>query len=407
MAIQQSLNPQTSDAKRTQVRNLMLLLLAVAFFGATTGIYDTTFNNYVSETFNPPANARGALELPREFPGFLVAISAGLLAKYRHNRIAGLTTILTALGFIGLGYFSPTYSAMVLWMVVWSIGVHVYMPFESSLALATAQDGQGGKRLGQLEGVKTAAVVAGATIVWLGTDYLHLNFRQFFTITAITSLLAALTYFCIDVPPIERSNAKRRFLFDRHYSLYYLLSVLYGARKQIFMTFGPWLLIKVLGEPASTIAKLWIVAAVLGIIFRPYLGRLIDRTGERIVLMADAILVFFICFGYGYAPTMGWGVWGVRLLYACFVLDQLLVATTMARTMYLYNILKKKEDLTPTLSMGISIDHAVSMCAPLFAGLIWDKFGYTTVFVGAAGITLLNLIATYFIPSGRYRPSQT
>src|SRR5690606_7268325 len=130
---------------------------------------------------------------------------------------------------------------------------------------------------------------------------------------------------------------------------------------------------------------------VLGILFRPALGRLIDRIGERPVLVADAAVLALICLGYGLGPGLGWGAWGIRLAYACFVLDQLLFAVGMARTSYLKRIAVDPKDVTPTLSLGVSLDHAVSMTLPALGGLIWTHFGYPYVFVFAAAISAVNM----------------
>lgn len=50
-----------------------------------------------------------------------------------------------------------------------------------------------------------------------------------------------------------------------------------------------------------------------------------------------------------------------------------------------------KDDVSPTLSMGISLDHAVSMVLPFLGGLIWNSLGYQYVFVFGAAVASLNL----------------
>ena len=85
------------------------------------------------------------------------------------------------------------------------------------------------------------------------------------------------------------------------------------------------------------------------------------------------------------------GAWGVRLAYACFVLDQMLFAVGMARTSYLKRIAVDPNDLTPTLSLGVSIDHAVSMSLPALGGLLWMRYGYPYVFAVAAAISVVNI----------------
>lgn len=381
----------TPDCAR---RNLTALLIAAACVAVANSIFDTSFNSYLNETFRISAGARGALEFPRELPGFLVAVSTSLLFRLSISRAAVVAASCIAMGLLGLGFMSPTYTTMIFGMVLWSMGTHLNMPLEASLALTTARDGQVGARLGQLEGAKTTAIIVGAGIVWLGSDYFHLGFARLFITGALFALVAAAFLFRMRTPQMGKPGTAR-FVVRREYSLYYLLCMLYGARKQVFITFGPWVLIKVLGEPASTIAKLWIVSGSIGVVFRPALGRLIDRKGERFVLMADACLLMLVCLGYGFGPRLSWGMWGIRLAYACFVLDQLLIATTMARTMYMNRIALSKADITPTLSLGVTIDHAVSMTIPFVGGLLWMRAGYSAVFAVAAIIALMSLLTAY------------
>ena len=94
---------------------------------------------------------------------------------------------------------------------------------------------------------------------------------------------------------------------------------------------------------------------------------------------------------------MGLGEWAVDLIYASFVLDLVLFNVSIARTTYASKIVVKKDDLTATLSLGVTIDHAVSMSIPTLGGLVWIIYGYQYVFIGAAVVAVLTLVATGFI----------
>lgn len=389
--------PTDSDMRR----NIALMLAAAALVGLHIGLFESVFNNYLSEVHQLGSSQRGILEFPRELPGFLVAIFAGLLFLLSDTRAAAVAMLTLSAGLIGLGYFADSFGAMIGWMMLWSVGHHLFMPLEQSIAVSLSKDGQVGRRLGQIGAATTAATIVGAGVVWVGVDYLSISFTQFFTMAAIAGLLAGVVLWKMkvslpsDTPEhveTQRPSFKERFFFRREYGVYYLMSILFGARKQVFLTFGPWVLVKILGEPASTIAKLWMVSAILGIVFRPLLGRLIDRIGERPILVVDAALLALICIGYGVGPNLAWGSWGIRLAYTCFVLDQMLFAVGMARVSYLKRIAVDPKDLTPTLSLGVSIDHAVSMSLPALGGLIWLHYGYPAVFWLAAGISIVNMV---------------
>lgn len=385
---------EEAHGSAARLRNWLLLTAAVAMVGLNLGIFESIFNNYLSEVHEIGSSKRGILEFPRELPGFLVALFAGLLYLLSDARASVVAMAALGLGLLGLGYLSPSFAPMIFWMMLWSAGHHLFMPLQHSLGVSMAEEGATGRRLGQLEAASTVATVVGAAFVWVGVDYFDLSFAHFFTIGAVVIAVAGIALWQIrsERPSEVREGGFRsRFFFRREYRVYYLMCVLFGARKQVFLTFAPWVLVNIFGEPASTIAKLWVAASLLGIAFKPALGWLIDRVGERPILVVDAFILALICLGYGFGPGLLPGPWGLRLAYACFVLDQMLFAVGMARTSYLRRIEVKEGDLSPTLSMGVSIDHAVSMSLPALGGLIWARFGYPYVFAAAALISLINV----------------
>ena len=372
-------------------RQVTLLLCAAACLGAASGVFETTFNNFLNDTFHLTAKARGALEFPRELPGFLTALFSGALFFLVETRIAALSALGIAGGMIGLSLYGGHYPSMFAFMILWSAGAHLLMPQQSSIALSLAEEGKQATLLGRLGGMATAATIVGCGFVWLSVDRLHLPYSGIFAGGAVAALAGALA---MGLMRVQGSGKRRQaFLFRGRYWLFYLLSILFGARKQVFITFGPWVLIQVFHQPASIFAKLWIVGAVIGIFLKPALGRWLDRYGERPVLIADGILIAIVCLGYGFAEHLGLGKNAVHLVCACFVMDQVLFATGMARTTYLDKIALKREDLAPTLSLGITLDHTVSMTVPALGGLLWATAGYPAVFLAAAVIALGNAVA--------------
>ena len=131
--------------------------------------------------------------------------------------------------------------------------------------------------------------------------------------------------------------------------------------------------------------------------FQPALGRAIDRFGERAVLMVDAALVFLVCAGYAFSHLIDHRPLALAVLFSCYVGDQLLFGTGMARNTYLSKIALKPEHVSPTLSLGVTINHAVSMSIPALGGLLWVSSGHSWVFIVAAGIALLMLVFTSMI----------
>ncbi len=377
------------DSSSSRSRNLLFFILGMFMVSMAGGMFETTFNNYVSDTFALNASARGWLEFPREMPGFLTAIMAGMLFFLPETRIATVAAAAIGVGTLGLAAMGGEWGWMLLWVTLWSAGAHLIMPVRASISMDLAEPNRKGRRLGQIAGFMTVAGIAGCTFVWLAMKHWNAGYRLIFTVGGLCALAGAVFFQQMRMPG---SHIKRpKFLWDKRYWLYYTLAFLFGARKQIFITFGPWLLVKVFHQPAFIFAQLWIAASVLGVLFQPALGRAIDSFGERAVLVLDSILVFLVCAGYGLAhlaPDERIALW---ILYVCFVGDQLLFGMNMARDTYLARIAVKPEHVAPTLSLGITINHAVSMSIPVLGGLAWMRYGPTSVFAGAACVALVML----------------
>jgi MFS family permease len=372
-------------------RNLFLFLAGMALLGASSGMFETTFNNYVAEIFNLGADARGKLEFPRELPGFLTALFAGLLFFLPESRIAGFSAICVGVGMLGLAFMDPSsWNSLLVFVIIWSLGSHLLMPVRSSLSMEMANTNQRGRRLGQIASTAIAGSIAGCVVVWISMRWFGTSYPVIFTLGAAAAFAAAFFLFAMKMPNAHLQRPK--FIWRRHYWLYYVLSFLFGARKQVFITFGPWVLIRIFHQPVWIFAQLWIAAAILGIFFQPWLGKAIDRWGERTVLLTDSVLLLLVCVGYGYAHILPFRSLALGLLYACFVADNLLFGVNMARDTYLSKIVQKQEHLAPTLSLGITINHAVSMSIPTVGGLLWIQYGHSSVFAATAGVALLMAV---------------
>ena len=383
---------------RNAHRNLLLFAAGAALMGFAGTMFDTTFNNFLSDTFNLSAEARGNLEFPRELPGFLCALFAGLLFFTSETNIAGISALCVGAGLIGVAIWGGGWSAMMALMILWSVGSHLIMPVRSSISMDLAPDGKKGRRLGQIQGASIAASIVGYALIWVVMDLSPKNYRLIYIIGGVVALGAAAVFFAMRMPGAHLSRPK--FIFRRRYWLY-LLAAFFGARKQIFITFGPWVLVQIFHQEANIFAELFMAGAVLGLVFQPALGRAIDRFGERKVLMVDAMLIFCICAGYGFADHLGNHRLALWLLYACFVADQLLFGVNMARDTYMSKIALKPEHVAPSLSLGITINHAVSMSVPSIGGLVWIRYGYSWVFVGAACVAVLMVIFTSMVRTDR------
>ncbi len=376
-------------------KQLKLFLVAVFLMGMAGGIFNVVFANFLKDVFDMGPDARGWLEVPREFPGLLVALFAGLLFFVPETFIAVLAALAVGAGMLGMAFWGEDIRAMMCFMVVWSAGSHMIMPIRSSIGMSLADPGQKGRRMGQVNGTMLASGIIGCSIVAIVMRLAALNYKLMFTIGGIAALAAAGVFLVMRMPDAHLNRPK--YIVKKRYWLFYVLAALFGARKQIFLTFGPWVLIRVFDQPVYIMAQLWIVSAAMGAILQPWLGRLIDRFGERRMLMIDSVCVFAVCIGYALSHLIGRPNLALWLLYLCYIGDQLLFGMNMARATYISKIAIKPEHVAPSLSLGISIDHAVSMVIAAIGGIVWLVYGHTMIFLVAAGIALLMYIFSGFI----------
>ncbi|MDD5067090.1 MAG: MFS transporter, partial [bacterium] len=343
-------------------------LLAVSLIGFAQSIVDSTFNNFLNDKFSLSGIQRTFLELPREFPGFLVIFVSGMLFFMCNRTMAAFSQLLTSAGVILIGLFSKNYQIMLVWLFVFSTGQHLFIPLSSDIGMELAHSGQTGKRLGQLQAAGNFTAIIGSFFVFLGFKFLNFTFTVSFLISGIFYFLA---FFCmLAMRKNKPVSLKSKFRLRREYGFYYWLAVLFGTRKQIFLTFAPWVLVTVFHQKTQTIATLLTIGGIIGIGFKPLLGRAIDHWGERVIFIGEALLLILICLGYGFSGRLFSESAALTVICICYIIDQLLISVNMARATYLKKISLHPEDVTSTLTMGTTIDHVFSISIALLGGMI-------------------------------------
>jgi predicted MFS family arabinose efflux permease len=381
---------------RSQLNRIsgQLALFAVATFslGIAYSLYDSVFNNFLNERFSLSGFQRSFLELPRELPGFLVVFVSAALAFLCSRRLGAVSLLMGAVGALLIGFISSSYLVMVIWLFIYSMGQHLFMPLASTIGMELAREGKAGQRLGQLNAVRNVAAITGSALVFLGFKYLGMNFQQTFILAAVGLAVAAALMF--SMKKAETKPPAHYLKLRKEYRLYYLLAVLYGSRKQLFITFAPWVLITVYKQPTQTIATLMTIGGVIGILFQPLLGKAVDRLGERFVLASEAVMLVFVCFGYGFAKSIFPLHTAFLIACVCYLLDQMLMAVGIARSTYIKKIALDPADVQPALTVSVTIDHIFSITIALLGGLVWNRWGFQYVFLMGVFIAGINFFAT-------------
>ena len=370
-------------------------LVSMMIFGMVTGIYGAVLNNYLHEILSVSRLERGIVELPRELPGLLLFLIVAALYRFSETRIMIIAMFISFAGLIGLGIMGAGRTPAIMLIVVFSAGEHMMMPIRSSIGIHMAKPGKEGLALGGLGSVANIGQVAGhymVPVIFLLFPLLSANSERFPIYR--TAFFAAAVVLAVGIAlswRIRGSNShikRTRLHFKRKFVKYYILEVFFGARKQVFMTFAPYVLIIKYGAPTEVIASLYGIWSLANIFLSPIIGRLIDRIGYKKILVADTIILVLLCVLYGYAHRMFPESVAYVIICCVFVLDAILFIAGMARTVYVKSMSEDMDEVTSALSTGISINHLVSIVIAIAGGVLWERLGMEMLFGMAAVFAL-------------------
>ncbi|MDR0568147.1 MAG: MFS transporter [Spirochaetaceae bacterium] len=374
-------------------------LSVLALFGVSYGLYRGIQDNYLAEIVHINAFERGIVEFFRETPGLLAAAILAVMYRFTESRIFKIGVAVMAAGLIGLLAGGTGKGTVVLFMVVFSFGEHIIMPVRTTISLDLAERERSGAALGITSALGHLGNIAGYAAVtalfflfsrigFSGTDMLP--FRVIFGASAVLMIGAAVTALALRETSLK--GPRRRFYFAKKFHKYYMLEVFYGARKQIFLTFAPYALILQYHADTSVISLLLAVCAGFGLIFSPLMGRLIDKLGFKCIMVADTLILIFVCLLYGFAHRIFPFHLAFKVVCVNYVLDSIISLGSMASNMYVQSLASDQEEITATLSTGVSVNHVISILIALMGGWIWKVTGIEVLFSVSAFLGLINSV---------------
>jgi MFS family permease len=382
-------------------------LTVLAFSGIAYGLYKGIQDNYLAELVHIDAFERGIVEFFREIPGLLVVFILAWMYRFTESRIFKIGLALMTAGLIGFLLAGTGKMIVVFFMVIFSSGEHIIMPVRTTISLDLADKNQGGASLGVTTALGHGGniagflLVAGAFFVFSKLGFEKQNILPFkFIFAAAAALMVAATLTALALKESRLKIKRRRFYFAKKFTKYYMLEVFYGARKQIFITFAPYVLILNYGADTKIISMLLAISAVFGFIASPLIGKLIDKAGYKIIMVTDTLLLIAVCFFYGFSQH----IFPMRVAFivvcANYVLDAIISVASMASNVYVQDIASSQEEITATLSTGISVNHVISIFIALMGGLIWKLVGIEVLFSISAFLGLCNTLyaATIKVP---------
>jgi predicted MFS family arabinose efflux permease len=380
-------------------------LSGMLIFGIAAGLTNGVLNNFLYDVLRITRVERGIVEFPRELPGLLLFALVALLYRLSELRIMYVALLVSMVGLAGLVFAGTHRVPAIALIVLWSTGEHLLMPLRQSMAIHLAGPGKEGLAMGGVSSLGNIGTVAGFYLVpllLLAVSVLAPGapaFTGYATVFAAGAvvLLAALLLFSRVRDRGERIR-RERLQFKRKFVKYYMLEMFFGARKQVFITFAPYVLIMSYGAGPALISSLNGITSIGNIAFGPALGRLMDRVGYKRIIMIDAALQIPVCLCYGFAQRLLPQPAAYAVICVVFVLDALLFAVGMARALYVKTLSSSQDEVTSTLSTGISINHLVSIMIAVAGGLLWEVLGTEALFSIAAFFGLCSFAFALTVP---------
>ena len=381
--------------EQNRQRAVRLFVAVLALTALANGLGSNIFSNYFNEVFHIDSVQRGFIEIPRESPGILCMVLVAALGFLGNLWMSVVAQVLVLAGPVVMGWMSPVYGTMLVFLFVNSLGMHFFMPLNDAISMDLAERGRVGETLGKFKGVNTLFAMAAAVLVFFGFRARLFSFGDrtilpFALAAGLTAGAVVLLVCMARLMPQGGAVKNHKLLFRTQYMPYYMVTLAYGCQKRIKIVFAPWVIINLLGQGADTVALLTIAVDLAGVWAAPVIGKLLDRLGVRAMLWAEAgyIVLSFSAMGllagmlagesFGLRDPITWLVFGAYVL--CILFEQF----NMVHAYMMRSIALDPSEVTRTLSVGLSVDHVMAIIASPVMGLIWSAWGVQYVFYLAA-----------------------
>ncbi len=362
-------------------------LLAVTTFAATIAlnIAQAIGPNFMRQELGMDGAQNGYLVAIREIPGFLLILVAAALLKLGMSRATAVSLVTMGIGY-SLFAVTNSFASVIVPTVIGSIGFHSWLQLQDALGLSLARPGEEGTVLGRFRGIGFAGTLVALIGVWLILFFVGQRsgdlsavqgpwLRGLYVASGLCAVVGAVAIVRFPISQTARAAARTApaITWRREYWLYYWLSFLDGSRMQIYFAFAPFVLVEEFGIDAVTLTALLIVSALLSWQAGPIIGKLVDQYGEKRMLTIGYSFHLLVFLGFALSRN----IW---LLYLTYVGYNVLFLFSIGTTTYLRKICRR-EDLAPSLAMGVSLAHLTAVVVPIVGAALWQRLGYQFPFL--------------------------
>lgn len=384
-------------------RGFILISIAAASVGFAMAANQNVVSNFFEDSLGLSGPQFGYITAIREIPGFLLIFLTALFYRLSLPHLTAGALMLLAIGY-GLFGTATSFWTVVPWVIISSMGYHTWLQTQTALGMSLTTENRSGAVLGKISAVTQGGSLAAMAFVLLAFSFGWLDFTGTFVITGVVAAIAALAI--VRFPHLhdgklqEVAPRRERLVFRREYRLYYLLSLLDGARQQIFFSFGLWVLVDHFDLGVPAISAVMLVVSFGAMVLGPWIGRQIDLRGERQMLGVVNVGYIVALLGYALVDQIG-------VALVCYVIYSFIFPfSTMGAAIYLRKI-AVSSDIAPSLAMGLTMQHAAAVVVPIVTGFVLNYVGYQIPFLIASGFAVVTLFVTRMLdPSTQKSPQR-
>jgi predicted MFS family arabinose efflux permease len=381
------MKPRSPTGRDWRRPELLLILISVAM-PISFSTWMALINNFAVERAQFTGVEIGILQSVREIPGFLSFAVIFVLLLLREQALALLSLGLLGIGVALTGFF-PNFVGLLLTTVVMSTGFHYFETVRQSLALQWLAKEQAPAMLGRLIAVGSFASLVAFALIYLGIDLGGLDMKWVYLIGgAITVVLTLAAWLLFPRFP-EKVEQRKRLILRRRYGLYYALTFMAGARRQIFVVFAGFLMVEKFGFDVASMTLMLLANHVIAMVLAPRIGKLVGRWGERTMLTIEYVGLIVVFTAYAFVET-AWIAVGL------YILDHLFFAMAIAIKTYFQKI-ADPADIAATSGVSFTINHIAAVVIPAAFGLLW-MVSPAAVFLAGTGMAVCSLVLARLVP---------
>ena len=271
-----------------------------------------------------------------------------------------------------------------------SVGYHYYETIQTSLSLQWLDKDKAPEVLGRIIAVGAFTSILTFGMIWLAFDLAGLGFTVVYALGGTATVLIALIC-AVSFPQFPaKIRQHRHMVLRKRYWLYYALTFLSGARRQIFIVFAGFLMVEKFGYSVAAISVLFLINATLNMLFAARIGRLIGIVGERAALVFEytGLVIVFIAYAF---------VNNAELAAGLYIVDHFFFALAIAIKTYFQKI-ADPADFASSAGVAFTINHIAAVILPAVLGILWLNSPATVFLVGAV-LAGLSLLLSFNIPA--------